>query len=61
VGRTVSKVHRERDYDEYVYKDTKQKRKSKFELKRFKNYNPNDYMEDFESEQIPNKKFKKAA
>ena len=61
VGKTVSKIRKIRDFDDdYGYKESKAKRKDKMELKRFKNYNPTDYMDEYDSGEVRNKKFKKS-
>lgn len=60
MGRTVNRFRQENDYDNYSDRGTKQKRREKIELKRFKNYNPEDYMREYDSEQTRNKKFRKS-
>ena len=61
MGKTVSKIRKIRDFDDdYGYKESKAKRKDKMELKRFKNYNPTDYMDEYDSGEVRNKKFKKS-
>jgi hypothetical protein len=61
VGKTIYKFRKDRyEEDSFEYKDAKQKRREKLELKRFKNYNPEDFSNEYSSDDFRNKKQRKS-
>ena len=60
MGKTVYKFRKDRyEDDNFSYRDPKQKRREKLELKRIKDYNTEDYNSDFDSVENRNKKYRK--